>query len=362
MAEARGQRRATRRAPAPADLPAGTGAGSGSTSRRRGASRRSGVVDAGSSGQARGQGRKTRAANVATWDLAGRPVRVTSLDRVYWPDDGITKGEVLAYYREMAAVMLPHFAGRPVTLKLYPRGIRGPSYYRRDQTEDAPDWLRSVDYRPESTGEVIQLPLIDDAAGLIWYANKGGIEFHLWTSKLPDLAEPDQVVFDLDPGDEAEFGAVLRTTLRLREELERQGLRAYAKLTGGTGLHVHLPLAPGHTFDGVRAWAKAVAERLAAAHPELIDVMRGATHRGRLVTVDYPQNSVGRNTAAAYTLRARPGAPVAAPVTWEEIEAGDLRPGDLTLRSMPERVRRLGDLFAPVLEGGQRLPEVTENG
>lgn len=292
----------------------------------------------------------------ARWRLDGRTVQVTRLDRVLWPADGITKGDLLGYYGELAPLMLPYFRERPVTLHVFPKGAGGTSYYRRDRPERAPAWLRGVPYHPKSADHVTHLPTIEDAAGLVWYANGGAIEFHLWGARLPDLAEPDLAIFDLDPGEAAPFAAVLRAALRLREMLAALDLRGYAKTSGGRGLHVYLPLAPGHTFDGVRAWVRALAARLAAAHPDLVAVARGATHRGGLVTVDYAQNSIGRNTAAPYTVRARPGAPVSAPVTWEEVAAGDFVPEDLTLRTVPERVRRLSDPFAPVLAGGQRLP------
>lgn len=296
------------------------------------------------------------AADSATWRLAGRAVRVSHLAKLYWPGDRLTKGDLLRYYRDMAPVMLPYCANRPATLHVFPDGIEGPAYYQRDRPRRAPRWLRTVDYQTATDAHRLQTILIDDVAGLIWLANRGAIEFHLWGSRLPNLAEPDQAIFDLDPGDQATFPDVVQAALALRAALQRLGLRGYAKTSGGRGLHVYLPLAPGHTFDGVRAWVKTLAERLAAEHPALIAVARGPTHRGRKVTIDHAQNSIGRNTAAPYTVRALPHAPVSAPLTWEEVEAGQFVPTDLTLATVPARVRARGDLFAPVLQDGQRLP------
>lgn len=293
------------------------------------------------------------ALSATTWTLAGRTVRVTSLERPYWPEDGLTKGELLGYYREMAPVLLPYFSGRPVTPVVYPRGVNGPKYYRRERPDTAPDWVRSAAYQTATDQHEIQVLLVDDEAGLIWLANTGAIELHLWGARLPDLAEPDMVVFDLDPGDEATFEDVLRAAGILHAWLDERGLRSYPKTSGGAGLHVFLPLAPGHTFEVVRDWVRDLAEELEAAHPTLIAVSHGPTHRGQHVTVDHAQNSVGRNTAAPYTVRARPGAPVSTPLTWKEVEDGKLRPADLTLKTVPRRVKKLGDLFAPVLEGGQ---------
>ena len=296
------------------------------------------------------------ASSATTWKLAGRDVRVTSLEKPYWPEDGLTKGDLLAYYREMAPVLLPYFAERPVTSVVYPRGIKGPRHYRRERPDTAPDWVRGAPYETATDQHQIQVLLIDDEAGLIWLANTGAIEVHLWGARLPDLAAPDMVVFDLDPGDEATFEDVLRAAIILCERLDELGLKSYPKTSGGDGLHVFLPLAPGHTFERVRDWVRDLAEKLEAEHPDLIAVSHGPTHRGPRVTIDHAQNSVGRNTAAPYTARARPGAPVSTPLTWKEVADGKLRPPDFTLKTVPKRVKKLGDLFAPVLAGGQRLP------
>lgn len=291
-----------------------------------------------------------------TWSLAGHTVEVTHVDTLYWPDERLTKGDLLAYYREVAPVMLPYLTDRPVTMRFYPAGIAGPSFYSRARPADAPDWLRSTDYQTETDGHILHALLIDAAAGLIWLANSGSIEFHTWSSRLPDLSEPDVAVFDLDPGDQAGFDDVRRAALLLREALERLELRGYPKTSGKHGLHIYVPLAPGQTFERVREWVKGLTEQLANAHPELIAVAHRGTHAGRRVTIDHAQNSIGRNTATPYTARAVPGAPVSAPLSWDEVEAGRPRPGDLSLRTMRARIAKIGDIFAPVLHGGQQLP------
>ncbi|HFQ93759.1 MAG TPA: hypothetical protein ENK32_07100, partial [Anaerolineae bacterium] len=155
--------------------------------------------------------------NEETWQVDGRSLTVSHLQKIFWPEDGLNKGEMLAYYRQMAPLMLPYFRDRPVTARVFPNGIHGFSYYRRDLPENAPGWLRYADYEPVTTGKAIQVPLIDDTAGLLWLANQGGIEFHLWASHLPRLAEPDMAIFDLDVGAKADFGDVLQAALRLRE-------------------------------------------------------------------------------------------------------------------------------------------------
>jgi bifunctional non-homologous end joining protein LigD len=292
----------------------------------------------------------------STWQIAGQVVPVSNLDKPFWPEEGLTKGDMLQYYLDVAPVMLPYFKDRPVTLRIFPDGIHGFSYYQRDLPEKAPEWFRSIKYHPKTAKHVIQLPLIDNAAGLIWLANLGSIEFHLWGSHGPDLAQPDMVILDLDLGEKASFVDVLQAALRLRETLDRLGLKSYPKTSGGRGLHVYLPLAPGYSFEAVRIWVKKLARQLATTYPNLITIPHGATHQGRQVTIDYAQNSIGRNTAAPYTLRARPGAPVSTPLTWEEVEEGRLTPSDFTLKNIPQRLQKVQDLFAPVLRGDQYLP------
>src|SRR6266699_681699 len=295
-------------------------------------------------------------ASSETWQLGDQSVQVRDLEKVYWPQAEFTKGEVLHYYRQIAPVALPFLKDRPVTLRVYPQGIEGASYYLRDCPEDAPDWLRRASYQPKTVSHPVPLPLLDTVAGLLWFANQGAIEFHLWGSHLPDLSQPDLAIFDLDAGEAASFDAVREAALRLHDALEQAGVSGYPKTSGGGGLHVFVPLAHGHTFERVRTWVKGMGQRLASSYPELIALAHGATHQGGRVTVDYAQNSLGRNTAAPYTLRAHLAHPtVSTPLTWEELEAGTIHPSSLSPGVVLERVRRLGDLFASVLQGDQHI-------
>jgi bifunctional non-homologous end joining protein LigD len=290
------------------------------------------------------------------WTIDGREVVVSSLAKPYWPEDAITKGDLLAYYRSVAPTMLPYLVGRPVTAVVLPRGVGGFSYYRRDRPKNAPEWIPGVPYRRKTDAKPVTLLTIEDEAGLIWLVNQGAIEIHPWMARLPDVEHPDQVVFDCDPGEGADFGDVLAVARIVRAALDEQGLRSYPKTTGGSGLHIVIPVDPVAGYETVRDWVEALADRLAAEHPDRISSAGGATHRGHRVTLDYAQNSVGKNLAAPYTVRARPQAPVSTPLAWEEVEEDRVRPGDFTIRTVPDRLVRLGDLFAPVLRGGQRLP------
>ena len=295
-----------------------------------------------------------------TWHLDSQTVQVTHLEKVYWPESGFTKGEVLEYYRQIASVLLPYLKDRPVTLRMYPQVVEKTSYYLRDCPVDAPEWLRRVPYQPKTVSHPVPLPLIDTAAGMLWFANQGAIEFHLWGSRTPDLTQPDLAIFDLDAGSTASYDALREAALRLHDLLEQAGVRGYPKTSGGGGLHIFVPLALGYTFEGVRQWVKAVGNELASKYPDLIEPARGATHEGGHVTVDYAQNSLGRNTAAPYTLRAHLDHPtVSTPLSWEELDAGKITPATLTPQVVFERLRRMGDLFDPVLQADQRIDELS---
>ncbi len=294
-----------------------------------------------------------------TWQLGNQAVQVTHLEKVYWPETGFTKGEVLGYYRQIAPVLLPYLKDRPVTLRMYPQGVEGTSYYLRDCPADAPEWIRRVTYQPKTVNHPVPLPLIDTAAGQLWFANQGAIEVHLWGSHTPDPKQPDLAIFDLDAGSTASFEVVREAALRLHDALKQAGVRGYPKTSGGGGLHVFVPLAPGSTFEHVRRWVKAVGNKLASNYPDLIEPASGATHQGGRVTVDYAQNSLGRNTAAPYTLRAHPDHPtVSTPLSWEELDTGSIHPTSFTPQVVLERISRMGDLFAPVLQADQHIDEL----
>ncbi len=274
---------------------------------------------------------------------------ITHPDKRYWPEDGITKARMIDYYRRMAPLMLPWFRDRPVTLRLFPKGIHGPAFYRRERPGNAPPSVRALPYRTATDHHRIDLMLIDSLEGLLYLANLGAIEFHLWSSRAPRLDRPDWAIFDLDPGDKSEFTQVLEAALHLRDALDDAGLPSFAKTSGASGLHLYCPNRKGLDFDTLRAWVRDLAETLSHTHPSLIATAHGKTHSGKRITIDHAQNGIGKNTAAPYTLRALPGAPVSTPVSWQEIERGRIRPDDFTLDRLPDRVEAVGDLFSPLL-------------
>lgn len=290
------------------------------------------------------------------WTIGSHSIRVTSLHKRYWPDEGLTKGDTLDYYRRVASTMLPYLRGRPVTLRVYPNGIDGPGFWRRDRPDHVPDWLRAVRYQPETRQTAINVPLIDDEAGLVWYVDHSAIELHQWMSRADHLEQPDWAVFDLDPGKNVGFDRVLEAALLTRDELANEELKCYAKTSGATGMHIFVPLASEYSYEMVREWVHGVARRLEECHPETIAVASGGTHNRDVVTIDHAQNSIARNTAAPYTLRALPGAPVSTPVTWNEVQRGKVRPDHFTLRTVPARLERHGDPWTGSLEQRQPLP------
>ncbi len=297
-----------------------------------------------------------RAARQATAAVEIAGVAITHPDKVLWPDAGVTKLELARYYERLWPVLQRYVAARPLTLRPFPRGITGGSYYLKNAPAQAPAWLPTWTDVPASTGRPVRFVVGGELRTQIWCVQYNAIEVHPWLSRIdaPDL--PDWAVVDLDPGERTPFALVVRAAKAVGRELARQGLAGYPKLSGSSGIHVYLPLERVHSFEAVRAWMHALAERLCAAAPETLTLDYDVADRHDLVLIDYAQNARGKNTVAPYSVRPKPGAPVSAPIRWEELDDPDLRPGRWTLRTLPARLEQIGDLFAPALERPQRLP------
>lgn len=281
---------------------------------------------------------------------------VTNPAKVLWPESGLTKGDLIAYYQAVAPALLPHLRGRPLVMKPYPNGITGRFYYRQTLPKTAPAWLPRWQHTPRVDAVPNQMPLVDDLASLTWLANQAAIEMHPWLSRTDAPEQPDYVVFDLDVLDAALFPRALDVALLVRGAVEAQGLTAFPKTTGGDGIHIYVPIRRGPDFEQTRAWALALAESLATANPDLISTVSRTAGRETRVLIDYAQNALGKTTVAPYSVRPRPGAPVSMPLTWEEVSTGRIRPGDFTMLTAPARLAVHGDLFAPVLHGDAALP------
>ncbi len=285
-----------------------------------------------------------------------KTLRLSNLDKPFWPDEGITKGELLAYYRDVAKVLVPHLRKRPFTMKRYPDGWQGKSFFQKQAPSHMPDWIETAAF-PASTREgekkVIDYALVDDELALLWMVNMGCIDMHTWASRADRPERPDWVMFDLDPSEGATFEEVVRVALLVRETLDVLGLESVPKTSGSRGIHVLVPIARRHGFDEVREFAGIVAGALARAHPGLVTTeWTKAKRRG--VLVDANQNGPGKTTASVYSVRPRARAPVSTPLRWDEVVPG-LDIHAFTMDVVLERVAREGDLFARVLEGGQSL-------
>jgi bifunctional non-homologous end joining protein LigD len=273
---------------------------------------------------------------------------ITHPEKLIFPEDGITKGDLAAYYEAIAPVMLPYLRGRPVTMERYPSGIGEKGFWQKDVSKGFPEWLRRVEV-PKKKG-FVHYPLIPDVRSLLWVTNQNTVTQHVWTSRVPNLQCPDLCVFDLDPSvDDAE--AVRRAALDLRDLLEQLGLPSWVKTSGSKGYHIVVPVAANTPVGLVADFANQVGTALVhRATDRLTQEFARAKRHGRIY-VDTGRNGYGATFAAAYAVRAKRGAPVSAPCSWEEIERGDVHPRTFTLRTMRDRVVQVGDLWADMRRG-----------
>ena len=288
----------------------------------------------------------------------GRRVTLTNLDKLYWPREGITKGNLLDHYLRVAPVLVPHLTGRPMILKRYPNGIEGDFFFQHNVADGAPDWLRTADLsrsgRPED--KTSAYAIVDDPLALLWLVNLGCIDLNPWQSLADAPDEPTQVLFDLDPADGLPFDRVVEAALMVRDALEAAGLRGYPRTSGATGMHVMVPIRRGPGYEAVRLFARVVSEGLVRARPDLVTTVTQVSARGPRVYLDANQNGRGRSIASLYSVRPRPGAPVATPLRWDEVERG-LDPRDFTMGAVARRVERDGDLAEGLLTDLQPLDE-----
>jgi bifunctional non-homologous end joining protein LigD len=278
---------------------------------------------------------------------------VTRLARVYWPELGLTKGDLVDYYRAIAPVLLPHLRDRPFTIKRHYTVPRGPFVWEKDAPAELPAWFRTASLPAKSRrGAAVRYAVVDDELALLWLIDYGCVDLHVWTSRRDRPDRPDYVLFDLDPAGTV-FADVAAAALLVRDALTALGLESLPLTTGGEGLHVRVPLARRHAHEEARAFADTVARALARSAPALVTTER-AKEKRRGVYVDTKMNGHGQQVVAPYSVRPRPGAPVATPLRWEELHA-ELDPAAFSLRRVLERVERDGDLLAPLLHGKQRL-------
>lgn len=294
-------------------------------------------------------------------EVEGKRIPIRHLDKPFWPELGLTKGDLVNYYVEMAPYVLPHLRGRPFIMKPFPEGAGGRSFYRWALPAYAPPWLHRWRYQASTEERTIEMLVVEGLPELVWAAGQACIELHPWLSRSDDPAHPDLLLFDLDPGPGAGFPECLAVAGWLHHLLEQRGLRSYAKTSGRDGVHVLVPVERRYTFRQAREWVRAAAEALAAEHPGRITLDKSLGARRGRVLIDYAQNGLGKSMVAPYSVRATPQATVSAPLTWAEVARGRVRPEQFTLLTMPQRAKAMGDLLAALSEG-QSLPELAPAG
>jgi bifunctional non-homologous end joining protein LigD len=288
-----------------------------------------------------------------------REVTLTSADRVLFPEDGITKGDLFAYYDAIADVLVPHLVDRPFTMKRYREGMAGPAFFQKQAPKGMPSWIATARFPTrtrEGQARMVDFPLVTSREAPLWMVQMHCIDMNAWYSRVDEPYLPDYVVFDLDPP-EGDFPLGVRAARLVGDLMREIGLRPYVKASGADGMHVFVPIDRRHSFEEAHAFAEAASHLLATRHPGVVTVeWLKAKREG--VLLDYHQNGAGRTTASVFSVRPKPGATVSMPLHWEELE-DDLDRRHLTMDYVLRRVQEEGDLFAPVLAGGQTLDAAT---
>jgi bifunctional non-homologous end joining protein LigD len=287
-------------------------------------------------------------------NLGGKVVRLTNLQKSFWPERGITKGDLLRYYAEISPYLLPHLTDRAMVMKRYPQGAAGEFFFQKRAPEPRPDWIQicSIEHASHS---VIDFPVVRNLASLLWIVNLGCIDLNPWYARCDDVNRPDYLHFDLDPVEGATFQRVCETALLVHEALNQLKIPNLAKTTGSRGIHVYVPIVRGPTQKEVWTFAKKLAQTMARLHPKLVTAEYRLAKRPKgHVLVDYNQNAWGRTLASVYSVRPKPEATVSTPVTWEEIRDG-IQVEDFRIDNVPARLKKLGDLWKPLLASRGRF-------
>lgn len=289
-----------------------------------------------------------------TLSVDGRTITISNWDKVFFPEAGLTKGDLVRYYQRIAGAMLPHLRDRPLTMQRFPDGIDEGGFYQKEVPDHFPEWIRRVPIMVEEEGQEQPQLVCDDAATLLYLADQGCVTPHVWLSRADQLHHPDKLIFDLDPPDDA-FGPIRAAARSLREVLEAIGLAPFVMTTGSRGLHVVVPLDRSAGFDTVRDFAHDLARLLARRAPDDLTVeIRKAKRRGRLF-LDYLRNAYGQNAVAPYAVRARPGAPIATPLDWDELGGSDMHAQYYTVENIFRRLGQKDDPWAAIWDQARSL-------
>lgn len=293
-----------------------------------------------------------------TKTVGGHKVELTNTNKVYWPGEGITKGDVIAYYDSMYKYIMKYLRGRPQSLKRNPNGIKDEGFFHKDAGDNSPEWVDTFPVWSDSADKEVNYLVCNNKATLLYLANLGCIELNPWSSVTSKPDYPDYAVIDLDPSDNNSFDDVVDAALTVRDILKKAGAEAYCKTSGATGLHVYIPMGRKYDYDHVKSFAELIAHMTVAALPGITTVERSLKKRDNgKIYVDYLQNRKGQTLSAAYSLRPRKGAPVSTPLEWKEVKHG-LNPLDFNIHNIKKRLEKKGDLFAPVLQKGIDMMKV----
>jgi bifunctional non-homologous end joining protein LigD len=286
-------------------------------------------------------------AGTAEVQAGGRTVTLTNLDKLFWKEDGITKGDLLQYYADISPTLLPYLLHRAMVMKRYPHGADGPFFFQKHAPEPRPEWI-GICAISHASENLVDFPVVSDLGVLLWIVNLGCIDLNPWYATCDDVDRPDYLHFDLDPTPGSDFKQVREAALAVRDGLAELKIPSYPKTTGSRGIHVYVPIARGPLQKEVWTFAKAFAQAMAQRHPDVVtSEYKVAKRPANRVLVDYNQNAWGRTLASVYSVRPKPHAPVSAPVTWEEVEKG-IEIEDFRLDNMRARLKEFGDLFRPV--------------
>jgi DNA ligase D len=293
---------------------------------------------------------------------------LTHLDKIYWPDDKITKGDLLEYYSKIAPYILPYLKNRPLSLRRQPNGIDEPGFFQKDAGDHVPDWIKTVEIHAESTGKMVNYYVCNDLESLLYIANLGCIEMNPWNSTVNKLDNPDYIVMDIDPSDKNTFDEVIEVALVIKDIIDQTGMVGYCKTSGSSGLHIYIPFNKKYTYDESRDFAEIMASMVTEKLPGLTTLERSLSKRKKnQIYVDYLQNRIGQTLASAYSVRPKPGATVSAPLEWDEVKPG-LTPQDFNIKNIFKRLEERGDLFKGVLGKGvdmhkalQKMESLHEN-
>lgn len=287
-------------------------------------------------------------------EIEGKEITLTNLDKIFWPGQRYTKGDMVSFYFHISPYILPHLKCRPLSLKRYPNGLEGEHFFQKEAGPYVPMWLKTVPIFSDTKAEHINYILCNDLATLVYLANLACISQNPWLSRWPDFENPDFITFDLDPSEGAVFVDVQEVALLIKEILDDSGLNSFVKTTGATGMHIFVPVENNYTFRQIRDFAQGIAYIATKISPEKATLERSVAKREGKVYIDYLQNIEGKTLVSPYCLRARPGAPIATPLSWDELSE-PINPEQFNIKTIFNRLSQTGDLWAEILTLRQRL-------